>query len=133
MRLAVNGILRLDGKISANGGAASGENAGGGSGGTVWLSATNLTGAGTIYISQPNQAAQVVVDNGGTSGTNTPFTSLNGNFDVTVTGGANLALSSSTLSLRNLTINSNSFVSPGGGNEQPSPGVDYQITAKARL
>jgi hypothetical protein len=50
LQLNVNGILQLDGLISANGGAASGLGGGGGAGGGVSLSAGTLAGGGTISV-----------------------------------------------------------------------------------
>ena len=41
-------MLLLDGRISANGSPALAEGSGGGSGGSVWVTAGTLTGAGTI-------------------------------------------------------------------------------------
>ncbi|HWD19456.1 MAG TPA: carboxypeptidase-like regulatory domain-containing protein [Verrucomicrobiae bacterium] len=48
IRLMVGGTLDLEGSLTAEGGAALQDNAGGGSGGSLWLSANALTGAGSI-------------------------------------------------------------------------------------
>jgi len=48
LRLNVSGTLLLDGDISADGQEARGLNAGGGSGGSLWLSAGRLAGSGSI-------------------------------------------------------------------------------------
>ena len=48
VRLIVNGNLQLDGKISADAAASNGNLAGGGAGGSVWLTAGTFSGAGTI-------------------------------------------------------------------------------------
>jgi hypothetical protein len=48
IRLTTPGNLRVDGRISAEGGAGIGEGSGGGSGGSIWLDVRSLSGAGTI-------------------------------------------------------------------------------------
>src|ERR1039458_9677946 len=48
IRVNVTGALLINGRVSANGGAGVGPNKGGGSGGSVWLTAGTLAGAGTI-------------------------------------------------------------------------------------
>jgi hypothetical protein len=48
LRLSVVGALTLNGSISANGNPGLQDNAGGGSGGSIWISANVLTGAGEI-------------------------------------------------------------------------------------
>jgi hypothetical protein len=48
LHLAANGLLTLNGRISANGTSISSNNAGGGAGGSVWLSLGGLTGSGLI-------------------------------------------------------------------------------------
>jgi hypothetical protein len=49
LQLTVNGILQVDGQISANGGTAiSNLNSGGGSGGSLWLQARTLSGGGSV-------------------------------------------------------------------------------------
>jgi hypothetical protein len=136
VRMNVTGALLANGRISANGGAATAQGAGGGAGGSIWLTTGTLAGAGaisanggagnglgggggggcislqynattfeglvsayggggsswggagTIY-SKANSLAmgQVLVDNGGNSGTNTavPFSSP---YELTIRGGA---------------------------------------------
>jgi hypothetical protein len=137
LQLNVAGNLVLNGRISANGGAATYEGFGGGSGGGLWLSAGNLSGhgvisadggpgdllegggggggrmavyfgtntftgslsalggdganaggAGTIY-SRATAAplGDVVIDNGGLKGTNTPLSTPEA-FHLTVSGDA---------------------------------------------
>jgi hypothetical protein len=69
-----------------------------GGGGWAW------GGAGTIYSKAGNQAAgQMLVDNGGNYGTNTPLPFLSP-FDLTVRGGAVAYTSSASLILSNLFI-----------------------------
>ena len=48
IRISVTGALLVNGRISANGTAGAGQGFGGGSGGSVWLTAGTLAGAGTI-------------------------------------------------------------------------------------
>ena len=140
LRLAVNGALTVNGRVSANGkdGIA---NSGGGSGGSLWITANTLAGsgvisanggagngtagggaggrialgynangflgtvsasggggyipggAGTIYTKANSQSVgQLLVDNGGQFGTNTPLSSVYGipslPFNLTVGNGA---------------------------------------------
>jgi hypothetical protein len=119
--------LSGSGVISANGGAANSAGGGGG-GGHVAISCTsnlftgsvtarggsgaNIGGAGLIYLTGgPSTAqilSQIILDNGGTRGGYTPlFTSLQGNFNLTVTGGAILTNSIGS-TIQNLLIGSNS-------------------------
>ena len=46
--LVVRGTMRVDGSVTANGGNGVNERSGGGSGGSIWLSVTNLTGTGVL-------------------------------------------------------------------------------------
>lgn len=48
IRLIIDGALTLNGNISANGNNASKANAGGGSGGSIWLNAQSLAGSGSF-------------------------------------------------------------------------------------
>jgi hypothetical protein len=123
--LAVGGISG-HGALFANGGSGDMPYGGGGGGGRIAvISSSNLFtgtmsarggaganygGAGTIYIrSSPNATAQVTLDNGGFPATNTLLT-LNGVFNLTLSGGAQIFLAGQT-SFGNLFIGSNSFLS----------------------
>ncbi len=114
------GTLAGTGVISANGSTGN-ELGGGGGGGRISLQyganafAGAITayggggyawgGAGTIYTKANSQATgQVLVDNGGNYGTNTPLPYLSP-FDLTVRGGAVAYPSSAYLELSNLFIN----------------------------
>jgi hypothetical protein len=123
--------LAGSGIISANGGA--GNNAGGGGGGRVYLNCIasngftgNLSatggngllagGAGTIYTTT-HSTGQILINNGGLSGTNTPLSSAFGYpatppfFNLTISGGATaLALTPLPL-VSNLTVGAGSSLS----------------------
>jgi hypothetical protein len=59
IHLSVTGTLIVNGKISANGMAGLGDGAGGGSGGSVWINAKMLAGAGTISANGGKATAPV--------------------------------------------------------------------------
>lgn len=122
------GTLAGSGTISTKGGAADNLGGGGGGGyiaiyyGTNSFAGTtdasggagaNYGGAGTVFYSaRPNFGhsfyQQLIVDNGGTRGTNTPLLALSGDYDLTVSGGAILNGAPQSLTLGNLFIGSNS-------------------------
>ena len=118
------GTLAGSGTISANGGSGNGLGGGGG-GGRVSLGYTTSVftgpvsacgrggyacgGAGTIYTKANSQSVgQLLVDNGGPTGTNTPLSAVYGMpalpFNLTVGGGAVVCPQSSFPVLSNLTI-----------------------------
>ncbi len=115
------GTLAGAGTISANGGAGNELGSGGGGGRVALQYAVNAFegpisacgggghatgGAGTIYTKANTQAmGQMVVDNGGRNGTNTPIAFL-APFDLTIKGGAVAYPSGSSLLLSNLWISS---------------------------
>ena len=167
LRLAVNGTLDVNGKVSANG--KNGDvNSGGGSGGSLWITAGTLAGsgtisakggngnglgggggggrislgyttnvfigpvsacggggyasggAGTIYTRANSQSVgQLLVDNGGLSGTNTPLSSAYGTpalpFNLTVGDGAVVCPQPSFPVLSNLTITAGSLLTSLSG------------------
>jgi len=103
------GTLTGGGSITANGGNGANAVGGGGGGGRIAITATQnsysgqlsaiggggyaIGGAGTIYSTANRQTpAQVLVDNGGRTGTNTPFSSVLGTpaspFNLTIQNGA---------------------------------------------
>jgi hypothetical protein len=65
IRLLVQGTLRVDGDIDANGTSAWYNNQGGAAGGSIWINATRLEGAGSI---QANGGTGEWVDGGGGGG-----------------------------------------------------------------
>jgi hypothetical protein len=118
------GTLAGSGTISANGGSGNGLGGGGG-GGRIALGYTTSAftgpvsasggsgyangGAGTIYTKANNQSVgQLLVDNGGLSGTNTPLSSIYGTpaspFNLTVGDGAVVCPQSSFPVLSNLNV-----------------------------
>jgi hypothetical protein len=121
-------ILAGGGVISANGGAGESMLGGGGGGGRVAvqvssnLFAGQITayggpgfvggGAGTVYLQPANSAyAQIVVDNGGLVGTNTPG-SWSETMDVTVANGAVLAVNDEDFYVNNLVVGTNAILTP---------------------
>ena len=104
--IGIVGKLSGAGLISANGGAGGLPTGGGGGGGRIAIYYTSnlftgsfsarsgpgaiYGGAGTVYISPNNgTASQLIVDNGGSRGTNTPANSSPSSFaNLTISGGA---------------------------------------------
>jgi hypothetical protein len=147
------GTLMGAGVISVNGGA--GNSLGGGGGGgriaVVSTAANTFTGimsafggggfasggAGTIYIKTNSLIlpiggpALLLVDNGGQAGTNTSWQS-DGTVDVTVKGGAVLTLANSQVTIGNLLVASNGWVSPGGSQGQFSS-LTLSVTGNATI
>ncbi|MDB6121365.1 MAG: hypothetical protein JWQ71_358 [Pedosphaera sp.] len=120
------GSIAGTGSISANGGAGIGFGGGGGGGRiALYYNTTNnfvgsisayggggalSGGAGTIYTKKNGQSiGQVLVDNGGVLGTNTPIAAM-APFNLTVRGGAVVYPSSTYLVLSNLMVASDSFL-----------------------
>jgi hypothetical protein len=142
------GTLAGAGTISANGGMGNGVGLGGGGGGgggrVAVLPTMNLFfgtisargstgagtgGAGTIYTKTPCCTGVVLADNGGQAGTNTAWVSTGSTVDVTVKGGAVVAVPSTqpidtllvasngwvSIVAQTLTISGNATVQAGGG------------------
>lgn len=65
LRLVVDGTLTVDGALNANGAGAPPDNAGGGSGGSIWLTVARLAGGGSITA---NGGPGEWVDGGGGAG-----------------------------------------------------------------
>ncbi len=119
------GTLSGSGSITANGGSGADSIGGGGGGGRIAITCNNNSfsgpvcaygggagwgGAGTVYVRTNSQSyGQLTLDNGGNAaGTNTAF-SLS-SFDLLVTGGAIGQGPSSSWSVRNLQIRTNSVL-----------------------
>jgi hypothetical protein len=132
------------GLVSVDGGAGEPIRGGGGGGGRIAIYAgTNLFsgttlarggsgfvigGAGTFYTRDTNQpVGQVLVDNGGRSGTNSIFTSTEP-VNLTVQGGAIVSPSAATgsgaQSLSSLLVSSNAWLS-----SLPSPSILYVVVS----
>jgi hypothetical protein len=135
------GTLTGAGLLAANGGPGDLPYGGGGGGGRIAVvySKTNqfagtmsarggagatYGGAGTIYLSITQGrlgGTQLILDNGGVRGTNTPLSLTSDGFDLTIGGGAVAVPASGSLptqvgyglNLRNLLISSNGWLSQG--------------------
>jgi hypothetical protein len=119
------GTLLGSGSITANGGNGADSIGGGGGGGRIDINPTadlfdgtisayggggNWGGAGTVLIQVPGQNAQLILDNGGNSGTNTLVQSASAT-DLIVRGGA-IGSASSSVSFANLYLNANGWLAP---------------------
>jgi len=128
------GTLAGNGTIAANGGDGDADFGGGGGGGRIVLdynsnqfsgtlsarggSGANYGGAGTIYSrANGNPPAQVIVDNGGSSGAATPLSTSEA-FDLTVSGAAALYPTINPLVLDGLAVNSGATIF--GGLDNPT-------------
>ncbi len=99
-RMLVNVTANLfTGKISAYGG-----------GGSAW------GGAGTVVLNVVDKSTQLVLDNNGNLGTNTPLQTYS-TADLIIRGGA-IASASSSTSFANLFVNSNGWLVPNIGQPQ---------------
>ena len=129
------GSISGSGLVSANGGAGDLPGGAGGGGGRIAVfyytnqfagsltayggAGANYGGAGTVYldrmgIQSPTTVITpyvwVIIDNGGSGGTNTPVPLLSGAYDLTVTGKARAAAGGQTIQLGTLLVASNSFL-----------------------
>jgi hypothetical protein len=86
IRLTVGGQLIIDGQLSANGNPGLQDDAGGGSGGSIWLAANSLSGSGTISA---NGGTGEFFDGGGGAGGRIALYSRSNNFSgaLSVFGG----------------------------------------------
>lgn len=139
--------LSGSGSIQANGGSGHLPNGGGGGGGRIALYfntnafAGSLSarggngyvagGAGTIYLkANTSPTPNVITDNGGLIGTNTPL-DLGTISNLTVTGGAIVRPTIPTLSLNNLTIQSNSALLASSSSSSAGAALTLNITGAA--
>jgi hypothetical protein len=140
------GKLAGSGLISVNGGAGDGSVGGGGAGGRLAIYPVTNTfagvlsahgapgfvagGAGTIFIStNGTYTPQIILDNGGWVGTNTPLSDLPV-CDLTVANGAAAAIANNSATLRNLLVTSNSFFA-SGANESYGSIFELTVTSSA--
>lgn len=182
VKLVIGGLLRVDGRIAANGADGVHPASGGGAGGSVWVSAQNISltgsvsanggsgepyagggggggriaiyvsgsisdssnhfsgsisavggagalggGAGTIFLrGNSDTVGQLLIDNGGNRGTNTPL-NMFATADVTISGGA-LVQSASIPPIHNLVIQSNSWLLQAPNQEEV---LELTITGNA--
>jgi hypothetical protein len=138
--------LAGSGFITANGGSGAGNIGGGGGGGRLEITAAmNLFegdavafggggggwgGAGTVYWNNSPGKSQLIIDNGGNPGTNTPVQTLSG--DLIVQGGA-IASSSVTVTFQDLYIYSNGWLNPSYGSLLPASSVYFQVNGNATI
>ena len=144
------GTLLGSGSISANGGDGANSIGGGGGGGRIALSpAANLFGgtisaygggggnwggAGTVLLQVPGQNgqnAQLILDNDGHAGTNTPLQSA-GSTDLIVRGGA-VGSASSSVSFANLYLNTNGWLAPALNYSSPAASLIFSFTGNATV
>jgi hypothetical protein len=133
------------GALSANGGSGNLPYGGGGGGGAIELSTTSGQFAGTVTAYGGNGAvaggaglileqfgqstSQVLIDNGGFSGTNTPFNGASGNFNLSIVGGAIAVANGNVFGQgMNLFIGSNSFLTGLASNLNPYCHFSSNIT-----
>jgi hypothetical protein len=140
------------GTVSACGSAGQAADDGGGGGGCIAVysvfssftgnlvatgggSGTNRGGAGTIYTSLTNGGtAQLVIDNGGARGTNTPAVTSASGYDLTISGGAvAVASNSAPVSVHNLLIGSNSSLAFQPVFPQQPPSMNVTVTGNGTI
>jgi hypothetical protein len=146
------GTLSGSGKISADGGDGEPTGHGGGGGGgriAVYFNTNQFAGiysarggagptlaggAGTIYIkTNSSSVANLLLNNGGAAGTNTPISTLNPPFSALVTGGAALVNSTGPLTFQNLSIGSGGLLRPAFGNVDITVIADALVTSGALI
>lgn len=135
-----------DGVIAANGGSGANSIGGGGGGGRIELTVQYNVFAGTVsayggggghwggagtVLNQTTGDYQLIIDNDGNNGTNTPLQSQNLGTDLIVQRGA-VASAASTLSFVNLYIYSNGWVTPAYAGT-PAPPVVLQLSGNATV
>jgi hypothetical protein len=144
------GTLLGSGTISANGGAGANSVGGGGGGGRILLDpqanvfdgtisafggvGVGVGGAGTILleVSGQNQNAQLILDNGGNLGTNTPVQSQSSSTDLIVRNGA-IGSSSSSVTFANLYLDTNGWLIPALNNSPPAYALNFSFTGNATI
>jgi hypothetical protein len=141
------GTLLGSGSITANGGNGANSIGGGGGGGRIGISLTanlfggtiatygggggNWGGAGTLFILERGQTetAQLILDNNGHAGTNTPLQSTS-SADLIVRGGA-VGSASSSVSFANLYLSSNGWLFPAVNESSPAESLNFSIAGNA--
>ena len=141
------GTLLGSGSITANGGNGANTNGGGGGGGRMVISPTanlfggtisayggdgaNWGGAGTVVIAVPGQIPQLILDNGGNAGTNTPLQSASAT-DLIVRGGA-IGSAASSVSFDDLYLNANGWLLPFVKSEFPADTLAFSFSGNATV
>ncbi len=142
------GTLLGAGSITAGGGAGANSIGGGGGGGRIFLNPTgnlfagaisatgggggNWGGAGTVVIVSAGKNTQLILDNGGNLGANTPV-QVAGPTDLIVQNGA-VGSSSSSISFVNLFVNSNGWLAPFyNSSAGPADSVNFTFTGNATI
>jgi hypothetical protein len=142
-----SGILAGSGSITANGGNGADSIGGGGGGGRIAIYPTanlfggaisayggggaNWGGAGTVFLQSTGQNGQLILDNGGHAGTNTPVQSAN-TADLIVRNGASGSASSS-VNFANLFMSSNAWLVPAYGYSLPAPTANFSFSGNATI
>ncbi len=141
------GTLSGIGSITANGGSGVDAIGGGGGGGRVYIGYTassfgglisayggggaNWGGAGTVFLQPGGQNGQLILDNGGHSGTNTPVQSAS-SADLILRNGA-IGSASSSVSFANLLMSTNARLVPAYGYSLPAPTVYLSFSGNATI
>jgi len=142
------GTLLGSGSITVNGGNGAGSVGGGGGGGRIAVDIVSANlfagtisahggggghwgGAGTIYLQSPAQN-QLILDNGGNPGTNTPVQTAY-SMDLVVRGGA-IGSASSSATFANLYVYSTGWLSPFYNYlSNPGNNVSFSISGNATI
>jgi hypothetical protein len=127
LRLTVGGGLTIDGQLSANGNPGVQDDAGGGSGGSIWLAANSFSGSGTISA---NGGAGELFDGGGGGGGRVAIYSRSDNF----TGSLSVLGGDGFLSGQNGSVFfSSNFVAPAVISQTPVDTVSNGVGSVALL
>ena len=140
------GTLLGSGSITANGGNGANSIGGGGGGGRIAISPTanlfdgtisaygggggNWGGAGTVLIQATGQN-QLILDNDGHAGTNTPVQSASAT-DLIVRGGA-VGSALSSVSFANLYLNADGWLTPVFNSYSPADSLNFSFSGNATV
>ncbi len=141
------GTLVGAGSITANGGSGANGLGGGGGGGRIQINpSANLfagtisafggdggarAGTGTVLIQVSGQNTQLIIDNGGHFGTNTPVQGADAT-DLIVRGGG-VACATQSASFANLYVYSNGWIFPLFSSIQETGGINLTFTGNATI
>jgi hypothetical protein len=139
------GTLAGSGSVAANGGNGANSIGGGGGGGRIAVfpgtnlfggivtayggGGANWGGAGTIFVQPTGQASQLIIDNGGHLGTNTPIQSAPSS-ELILRNGASGAFAAGTSSFASLLTGSNAWITPALSASAP---VSLSISGDATI